>query len=362
MRLCVLLILALTVFSVIPAKAELLAYWSYTGTRIGISVPDQFGQHFASPTLSCESARHLYIYDVIESAGLKTGDPYSISLFADEVEFRFSGRLRWRTPTPPNLDLVLDTSLDARNAAKLFQILPPARQIFISFNGGHRHALPTTHAGKAMNKLAAKCGFQQNRAFSLQRALIWTGFFDEIPTGRFDAQTQRAISAWRRNRGLAFTGQLSRSEETQLIGEGNKVANEFGWKLYSADSHIFEFYYPSAMFGSPRQTEGESDSRFELHFERLHAEDSASAYRDHLSELTRSGPKRQVTVISRTSVWSVIASSENNATWFTHIERRNRGIVMLRLKTPIGADIPRIWSRIFLLMSESLIIGSAVFE
>ncbi len=184
MRFRFLLILALTSLAAIPTKAELLAYWSYTGARVGISVPAQFGQHFASPTLSCESARNLYIYDEIELAGFKAGDLYSISLFADEVEFRFSGRLRWRLPTPPNLDLILDTSLDARSAAKFFQALPAARQIFISFNGGRRHVLPSTHAAKAMNRLAAKCGFQQNWTFAIQRALIWAGFFDEIPTGR----------------------------------------------------------------------------------------------------------------------------------------------------------------------------------
>jgi hypothetical protein len=81
----------------------------------------------------------------------------------------------------------------------------------------------------ALPALAQELPSRKITGDDVRRALIWTGHFSVMSTGDPDILFHTAFKSWQASKGYAATDNLPDEQVTELLSEGEKLRDSFGW-------------------------------------------------------------------------------------------------------------------------------------
>lgn len=99
----------------------------------------------------------------------------------------------------------------------------------------------------------------------LRRALIWTGHYSIMNGGDATAVFHAAVQGWQKSKGYPASGQLRDEQEAELLAEGAKQRDAFGWTTLEDKSIGFSIGVPTKLvkFVAARPTDGALLYKFE---------------------------------------------------------------------------------------------------
>lgn len=343
------------------------SFWLSHGFGHAAVMPhDRPTDAYQSPIISCRFADKLSLYlelnSIRPSENVVAGASILVLFFADGVEFQFVGKAEHRIGEFPGAGLITSPTLAGPQARRFLDAMLAANRVSWSVNRGKRWILPTRNRSSAVGKLAANCGFPPSPVIAAQRALIWTGFLDQTPSGQIDHATQKAISAWQANHGIVPTGILSSSHAARLVAEGRAVEAGLGLKAYSDPNGNFRLVYPASHFAPPAQASGGWNvfaslaPGHEFGADLIGTSDQEEYFANFASYLPEASPPRTVTYLNRTESRLLITGHAGDQVYYIHVARRRGGLASLHFSHPKDAANSAIWRRAFLVMSEQFLV------
>ncbi len=119
--------------------------------------------------------------------------------------------------------------------------MPTLRALFRHVSGALLCAL------LAMPAIAQDLPAQKITGDDLRRALIWTGHYRVMSTGDGSALFHTAIQSWQASKHYKVTDNLSDVQEMELLAEGDKQRDSFGWAKFEDKSIGFSVGVPTKL-------------------------------------------------------------------------------------------------------------------
>jgi peptidoglycan hydrolase-like protein with peptidoglycan-binding domain len=325
-------------------RAEAFRFLIHENNYIVLADFDWPPYYFRPPLLECGSQGKTWLTVEVYDTTHKVGAPATAVLFADRDAFVFRGIIHGRVPLPGTSVVPPNLRLPTHRTAALVSALTNAKTLSWSLPANTRQPWPTSASSRAIRTWMRGCGFKLDPIFAARRALIATGFLNEIPLGSSDSATRDAISAWQRSRRLAASGKLDAAEKNYLAAEGDDVERHLDWKSYEDPQGRFEIGW-NGFSGK--------NAEMELGVDIVDARDLKHEFDNYYERLAETSPRRTVLFSEKTAHRYSFGGMAANGYYWVWVERRMYSLAALHLWVPKSVNGPYPWHRIFLLMAES---------
>ena len=198
----------------------------------------------------------------------------------------------------------------------------------------------------------------------LQHALIWTRQYGGMADGINGADTRRAVGGWLRSRGYKVADTLSKEQSTELVAEGLRQRDAFGWSKLVDDAVGFSVGIPKELTEPPRAAR--RDGRLQYvssgevkHIVSVFSQGDACAAMDGYYAAFIGLKDQQVHYYARRDDWFVIAGESDGQRFYTRAQCRPEGIVAAFMSVP--ATRVEELAFLFVAMSNSLELKPVLF-
>ncbi|HTR86920.1 MAG TPA: serine protease [Reyranella sp.] len=175
----------------------------------------------------------------------------------------------------------------------------------------------------------------------IQHALIWTGNYGAMVDSSYGPYTRRAISGWLTSKGYPPSDTLMRAQAIELVAEGLKLRDAYGWSTMTDPSVGFSVGIPTRLSTTraPYSHDGalwyDSTGLFEHHVGVLSQWNACSGFDDlYTAFLKSSDTNRQVLYQARKDDWFVISGEFDNKRFYTRSQCRQQGVVTVVVNVP----------------------------
>ena len=191
----------------------------------------------------------------------------------------------------------------------------------------------------------------------LQHALIWTRQYAGMADGIYGAETRRAVEGWLKSKGHKAAETLSKEQSVELVAEGLRQRDTFGWSNLVDDAVGFSVGIPKELTEPPRVTR--RDDRLQYvsngvvkHIVSVFAQGEACAAMDGYYAAFLGLKDQQVDHYARRDDWFEVAGETEGQRFYTRAQCRREGIVAAFMSVPVArADELRF---LFVAMASSL--------
>lgn len=177
----------------------------------------------------------------------------------------------------------------------------------------------------------------------IQKALIWTGFYNGMADGGFGRLTRAAAIEWQRAHGLAGTGSLSPDQIARLFSEGIHSRDSVKW-TFLADSDVGVIVpFPAALttFVSGRRTRDGIVYSFDGTVNvsvTVVPSISCANFDTFFDVAVRDIGERQVLYKARRDNWFVVSGSNGQNKFYDRAECTSTGTAIFIISVPAGDD------------------------
>jgi len=173
----------------------------------------------------------------------------------------------------------------------------------------------------------------------LRRALIWTGHYSVMNTGDPAAIFRAATQSWQASKKYKVTDHLADEQETELLAEGDKQRDAFGWAKLEDKSIGFSIGVPTKLmkFLGAHTENGGLAYEFEggIHYALgVRYGDLSCSNLD--SQLTRLSRMARLTFKARYVDGYALGGESNGQTGYLRVVCRTSGVVIAGLDFPKG--------------------------
>lgn len=191
----------------------------------------------------------------------------------------------------------------------------------------------------------------------LQHALIWTRHYGGRTDGINGAETRRAIKGWLKSKGYKAADALTKEQSIELVAEGLRQRDTFGWSNLADDAVGFSVGIPKELTEPPKATR--RDDRLQYvsngiakHIVSVFAQADACAAMDGYYAAFLGLKDQQVDHYARRDDWFEVAGETEGQRFYTRAQCRREAIVAAYMSVPAArADELRF---LFVAMASSL--------
>lgn len=170
-------------------------------------------------------------------------------------------------------------------------------------------------------------------AADVQHALIWTGHYEGMVDGNIGPYSRRAITAWQTSKGYETTGLLTLQQTLELINEGLRQRDAYGWALLTDDAIGFSVGIPTKLsqIGTPRWDQDswwyEATGTFRQSIGIMRIASTCSGLDAYYNALLKPTPEREIRYKARKDDWFVVAGQAGDRYFYSRAECRGDGLV-----------------------------------
>lgn len=175
----------------------------------------------------------------------------------------------------------------------------------------------------------------------IQHALIWTEHYGAMVDGAYGRHTRRAIAGWLSSKGYSPSDDLSRQQSIELITDGMRKRDAYGWSTLSDSSVGFSVGIPTRLSTSKpvAYRDGmlwyDSEGLFEHHVSVMPQSNACVLMDGYFTALLNlPGQNRQVTYQARKDDWFVLSGESGAKRFYTRAQCRQQGVVTVVVNVP----------------------------
>jgi S1-C subfamily serine protease len=175
----------------------------------------------------------------------------------------------------------------------------------------------------------------------IQHALIWSGHYGAMVDGSYGPYTKRAVKGWLSAKGYVPSETLTREQSVELVADGLKQRDRYGWALLTDSAVGFSVGIPTKLTSPEMPITRDGALWYSAqgvfgHFVTVIPQDDACAAMDKYYEalLNLTAPNRQVQYEARKDDWFVISGESGERLFYTRGQCRQQGIVTVVVNVP----------------------------
>ena len=173
----------------------------------------------------------------------------------------------------------------------------------------------------------------------LQHALIWTRQYGGKADGVHGDETRRAVEGWLKSKGYKIADTLSKAQSAELVAEGLRQRDTFGWSTLVDDAVGFSVGIPKELTEPPKATRREDKLQYVSngivkHIVSVFAHNDACAAMDGYYVAFLGLKDQQVDHYARRDDWFEVAGESEGERFHTRAQCRREGIVAAFMSVP----------------------------
>lgn len=173
----------------------------------------------------------------------------------------------------------------------------------------------------------------------LQHALIWTRQYGGKADGVHGDETRRAVEGWLKSKGYKIADTLSKAQSAELVAEGLRQRDTFGWSTLVDDAVGFSVGIPKELTEPPKATRREDKLQYVSngivkHIVSVFAHNDACAAMDGYYVAFLGLKDQQVDHYARRDDWFEVAGESEGQRFHTRAQCRREGIVAAFMSVP----------------------------
>jgi S1-C subfamily serine protease len=169
----------------------------------------------------------------------------------------------------------------------------------------------------------------------IQQALMWTRHYTAAIDGVSGPNTRQAIAAWQAAKSYAGSGNLTPQQTVELVGEGLRQRDAYGWATLRDDALGFSVGLPTKLskLGEPRLENGSwryaASGAFNEFVTVLPVPSACATMDERFARLIQSKEGREIFNKVRQDDWYVVVSQTGPLRVYTRSQCRDQGIVVV---------------------------------
>lgn len=175
----------------------------------------------------------------------------------------------------------------------------------------------------------------------LQHALIWTRQYGGMADGALGAETRNAIAGWLKSKGYKPADSLSKAQSVELVAEGLRQRDTFGWSNLVDNAVGFSVGIPTELTEPPKATR--RDDRLQYvsngavkHIVSVFGQGEACTAMDGYYAAFLGLKDLQVDRYARRDDWFEVAGETEGHRFYTRAQCRREGIVAAYMSVPVA--------------------------
>ena len=173
----------------------------------------------------------------------------------------------------------------------------------------------------------------------LQHALIWTRQYGGMADGVLGAETRTAVGGWLKSKGYKAADALSKAQSVELVAEGLRQRDTFGWSNLVDDAIGFAVGIPKELTEPPKAIRRDDKVQYVSngvvkHIVSVFAHNDACAAMDGTYAAFLGLKDQQVDRYARRDDWFEVAGETEGQRFYTRAQCRREGIVAAYMSVP----------------------------